>query len=240
MQAGRPQDVGDGERGIGLARLGPDAAGAGLVRAVIAAVAGIVAALAAVAPTGARAIDVVLVGAGVAAVTWIGVGGRRLAFAAVLVAGVVSWRWLGLGIAVVVATICHLVADRPAVKAVIDAVLIGTAMNLLVRSELPWFSGSSTLAALLVVVVVVGAGLARAGRRERRVAAVAGGAMVFVALVGTAAFGVTAMRSADDLRAGDDAADRGLAAIRAGDVDEAPARLRGGGDGVCQCRLPPA
>lgn len=196
-----------------------------LVRAAViavAAVSGVLAAVGGPSPTGNPTVDAVLVFLGVAAVVRLGSAALRWDTAlATLLAGVLSWTPIGLALGLVTAAagfVPPVPADR---RPVVNALLVGVAMNLAARSELQLFLGASTIAALALAAYVAGVGLRRSNRRLRRTTAAIVGGTAAIALVGTVAFGVVGSLAADDLRTGNELAEQGLTHLGDGDIDAA-------------------
>lgn len=170
-------------------------------------------------PTGGPLVDTIVVTALVATVTWLGAAALRWDAALVaLVAGLTSLSLVGTIVGVAAAAIGFLMPVAPGRRGVVNAVLIGVAMNVAARSELDVVLGASTLVAVGLGGYVAAVGFRRRSHRARRRIALVGvgvGAVVFVATVALGIFGYLA---ADDLRAGNTQTRDGLTALGDGDV----------------------
>lgn len=191
----------------------------------IAAVAGMIAALAGARPTGAVLIDVPLVAVGVAAVVWASASApwwaptlaagvsATIAFDPVLaISGGLAF---GLGLYVGVRR-----RDHSGLRALVAAV----AMNVLIRSELEGFLGLSALIGCSLGLMILVLGVRRrpsATRRYASVAAMSVGGVAVVALLGLA---VSAVSARADLSNGAQHARQAISVLDTGDYEEA-ARL---------------
>lgn len=192
--------------------------------AVIAVAAGLVAAAAGSAPTGDMTIDLFLVALAVAGITWLGAAAMRWDAAMItLVAAATSLNILGLIVGAVAAVIGFVVDVKPGQRSVVNAVLIGIALNIAVRSDLELFLGSSVLVFVALSAYVGVVGFVRRTRASRQVTVVVVGATVAIAFVGAVALGVFGYLAVDDLRAGNEQARTGLAQLGEGNIDAARA-----------------
>ena len=190
--------------------------------AAIAVLAGALAALADAQPTGDPTIDSLLVAITVAGVTWLGAAAMRWdAAVASLAAGVLSWSIIGVAVGTIAAVLGFTVTVKPGQRGIVNAALIGMALNVAARSQLDAFFGASSLAFVAVAAYVGAIGFMRRRKGSRQAVAIAVGAATTLAFVGTFAFAVSATLAADDLRAATDRARFGLEALSSGDIDSA-------------------
>ncbi len=186
---------------------------------VVSIVAGLLATVDGPQPTGRSPVDQVLVAVAVATASWLGAAAlRRDAARVALGAGLLSFSIVGTIIGVTAAVAGFVVPVTPGRRAVVNAAVVGVAMNVAVRGQLGWFLGASTLAALGLGAFISIAGFRRRTGRTRQVVAVVGAAVVVVAFIATVALGVFATLAADELRDGADLTEAGLTALGDGDV----------------------
>ncbi len=194
-------------------------------------VAGLLATVGGPQPTAAPVFDAVLVAGAVAMVTWLGAAAFRWDAALVtLIAGLTSFSIIGTALGVVAAVAGFLLPVAPGRRAIVNAVLVGLAMNIAVRSQFDLFFGSSTLIALALGATVATVGFLRRTKRSRRAIATIGGAALVVAFVATVALGIFGVLAADDLRAGSTQTQAGLSALGDGDVEGAQASFDAAAD----------
>lgn len=197
---------------------------------LIAIASGIAAAFSDAAPTGSPGIDRMFVGLVVAAVTW--------------AAGAAAW-WAvsaSAGIAAVAAidpllTVVGVVAfvgglwirvhqrDLGAVRAVVAA----TVLNVLARSELEGFFGSSAVVGIGIGVALFGLGLRCRRHPVRRVACATVGLIGAMSVLAVLGFALTATSAQASLSDGHRLAAEGLADLRQGNFDEASASFDAAG-----------
>ncbi len=189
---------------------------------VVSVLAGLLATIDGPQPTGGPLVDTVLVAVLVGGVTWLGAAALRWDAAVVtLIAGLTSLSIVGTLVGVVASVVGFVIPVLPGRRGVVNAALIGIAMNIAARSQLDVILGASTLVAVILGGYVAAVGFARRTNRSRRliaVTAVAVGATMFVATVALGVFGYLA---ADDLRAGNTQTEAGLRALGDGDIDGA-------------------
>ncbi len=186
---------------------------------VVSVVAGLLATIDGPQPTAAPLVDLVVVAMAVGATTWLGAAALRWDAALVtLIAGLTSFSIVGTAIGVTAAVVGFVVPVRPGRRAVLNAVLIGVALNIAARSQLQMFLGASTLVAVALGGSVATVGFLRRTQRSRRAVAVVAGAAVVVAFVATVALGTFGFLAADDLRAGNSQTEAGLSALGDGDI----------------------
>ena len=186
---------------------------------VVSAVAGLLATVGGPQPTAAPLVDVVVVAVAVGMVTWLGASAFRWDAAFVtLIAGLTSFSIIGTVLGITAAIAGFVLPVAPGRRAIVNAVLIGVAMNIAARSELDAFLGASTLVAVALGTYVAAVGFFRRTRHSRRVTATVGAAALALALVATVALCVFAVLAADDLRAGSTQTTDALSALGDGDV----------------------
>ena len=139
---------------------------------VVSVLAGLLATIGGPQPTAAPLVDAVLVAVAVGTVTWLGAAALRWDAALVtLIAGLTSFSIAGAIVGVVAAIAGFLLPVAPGRRAVVNAALIGVAMNIAARSELEVFFGASTLIAVALGIYVGGVGFLRRTKRSRRTVA---------------------------------------------------------------------
>jgi len=186
--------------------------------------AGLVAAIGGPEPTGGPLVDLLLVTAAVGGVTWLGAAALRWDAALVtLLAGITSFSVVGAAIGAFAAVVGYVLPVIPGRRGIVNAVLIGIAMNIAARSQLGWFLGASTLVALALAAHLGLVALRRRTPQSRRAVAIAGVAVALVAFVATVGLGIFGYLATDDLRAGNAETRIGLAALGNGDVAAAQA-----------------
>lgn len=190
--------------------------------AAVAATAGLAATIDGAAPTGDPAVDRILVAVAVGGITWLGAAALRWDAAVVtLLAGILTATWIGAAIGVVVAGVGFAVPVRPGLRGLLNAALIGVALNLAAHSQLGVFLGLSTIVAVALGLYVGAIGFLRRSKRTRRLVAGTLGAATALAFVAAFALAVVGYLAADDLRAGNDRTQQGLASLRSGDLPAA-------------------
>jgi len=186
--------------------------------------AGLVATIGGPRPTGGPLVDLVLVAAAVGAITWLGAAAMRWDTALVtLLAGITSLSIIGAVVGVIAAVIGYVLPVIPGRRGIVNALLIGIAMNIAARSRLDWFLGASTLVALALASYLGVIAFQRRTPQSRRTVAIAGVAIGAVAFVATVGLGIFGYLATDDLRAGNAETRIGLAALGDGDVAAAQA-----------------
>jgi hypothetical protein len=188
----------------------------------IAAIGGLVAALAGAHPTGSAAVDAVLVSVTIGAVVWASASAPWWATAAASgIAAVVAFdavlSLIGAAGFVVGLVVGIRQRDQSEIRAIVGAV----AMNIFIRSQLDGFLGLSAIIGVSVGVALFVLGARRRPGTIRRIAwisgAVAGGVMV-VALVGLA---VSATSARPDITNGARIAKEAIATLNDGDYSTA-------------------
>ncbi len=186
--------------------------------------AGLVATIGGPQPTGGPLVDALLVGVAVGGATWLGACALRWdATLVTLVAGLTSFSIIGTVLGVTAAVVGFVLPIIPGRKGLLNAALIGVALNIATRSQLDWFLGASTLIGVALGGYVAAVGFARRTRDSRRVVALVGVAAAvttFAAVVGLGIFGYLA---ADDLRNGTAQTQDGLTSLGEGDIRAAKA-----------------
>lgn len=192
------------------------------VRWLIAAVsifAGLTATVGGPEPTGGPLVDLVLVAGGVGIITWLGAAALRWDAALVtLIAGITSFSIVGAVIGVVAAAVGFVLPVIPGRRGIVNAALVGIAMNIAARSQLGWFLGASTLVAVALAAYLGVVGFRRRTRRSRQAVAIVAGAVAVVAFVATVGLGIFGYLATDDLRAGNTQTRTALAALGDGEV----------------------
>ena len=191
---------------------------------VVSVVAGLLATIGGPQPTAAPLVDLVLVAVAVGTITWLGAAALRWDAALVtLIAGLTSFSIIGTVVGVGAAVIGFVLPVAPGRRSVLNAVLIGIAMNIAVRSQLEVFLGASTLVAVALGGYVGAVGFLRRTQRNRRAVAVVAVSAAAIAVVAIVALGAFAVLAADDLRAGNTHTEAGLSALGDGDIAAAKA-----------------
>jgi hypothetical protein len=189
---------------------------------VVSVLAGLLATIDGPEPTGGPLVDVVLVATLVGVVTWLGAAALRWDAAIVtMVAGLTSLSIVGTLVGVVAAVVGFVIPVVPGRRGILNAVLVGIAMNIAARSQLDIVLGASTLVAVLLGGYVAAVGFSRRTYRSRRVIAIVGVAAGVTVFAATVALGIFGYLAADDLRAGNTETEAGLQALGEGDVDAA-------------------
>ena len=193
---------------------------------MIAVVAGLLAALGTAAggasPTGDTTIDMILVGTTIAGITWLGAAAMRWDAALItLVAAVLSWSILGAIVGITAAIVGFVMPVKPGQRCVINAILIGIALNIAARSDLGVFLGLSSIVFVVLAAYVGGVGFVRRRRGSRQVTAAVVGVAAALAFVGTVTFGVFGYLAIDDAKAASDHTHDGLDALGNGDIETA-------------------
>jgi hypothetical protein len=181
--------------------------------------AGLVATIGGPEPTGAPLVDLVLVAAAVGGITWFGAAALRWDAALVaLIAGITSFSIVGAAVGVLAAVVGYVLPVIPGRRGIVNAALIGIAMNIAARSHLGWFLGASTLIAIGLAAYLGVVAFRRRTPQSRRGVAVAGVIVAAVAFGGAVGLGIFGYLAADELRAGNAETRAGLAALGDGDV----------------------
>ncbi len=193
---------------------------------MIAIVAGLLAAIGTAAggasPTGDTTIDMILIGVTVAGITWLGAAAMRWDAALItLVAALTSWSILGAIIGVTAAIVGFVMPVKPGQRCIVNAILIGIALNIAARSHLGVFLGLSSVVFVVLAAYVGAVGFVRRRRGSRQVTAAVVGAAAALAFVGTVTFGVFGYLAIDDAKAASDHTHVGLDALGNGDIETA-------------------
>ncbi len=189
---------------------------------VVSVLAGLLATIDGPEPTGGPLVDAVLVAVLVGGVTWLGAAALRWDAAVVtLIAGLTSLSIVGTLVGVVAAVVGFVIPVLPGRRGLVNAALIGIAMNIAARSQLDVVLGASTLVAVILGGYVAAVGFARRTNHSRRLIAVTAVTVGATAFVATVALGVFGYLAADDLRAGNTQTEAGLRALGDGDIDRA-------------------
>jgi hypothetical protein len=140
----------------------------GALVALIAVVAGVVAAFSGASPTGGTTTDLVLVGATVAGATWLGAGALRWDGALLaLVAALTSATVAGATIGVSTAIVGYNWPISPRHRNVVTALMVGIALNIAARSQLGGFLGSSSIVFVGLATYISAVGIRRRSRTVR-------------------------------------------------------------------------
>ncbi|MGB0112640.1 MAG: DUF4012 domain-containing protein, partial [Ilumatobacteraceae bacterium] len=170
-------------------------------------------------PTGDPAIDAGLVAVAVASITWLGAAALRWdAVVITLVAALLSFSlpWLVIGVAC--AVIGFVIPVKPGQRALLNATLIGIALNIAARSQLELFLGASALVGLALATYIGTVGFVRRTRNTKRAIIIGGGGVLAIIAVAAVSLGVFGYLAADDLRDGNQLTEEGLAALGDGDI----------------------
>ena len=194
--------------------------------------AGAFAAIAGSSPTGDTTIDMLLVALTVAGITWLGAAAMRWDAAVMtLVAGLLSWSIPGAIVGVAAAIVGFVAPVKAGQRTIVNAVLIGIALNIAVRSNLGIFLGLSSIVFVALAAYVSFVGFTRRRKASRQAAAIILGTVVALSVVGTFVFGVFGFLAIDDVRAANQSARDGLDELGNGDVDAAQASFTDAADG---------
>ncbi|MFT3853392.1 MAG: DUF4012 domain-containing protein [Ilumatobacteraceae bacterium] len=193
-----------------------------IIVSAIAAVAAVVAALGPAAPTGSRAVDVVLIGAGVLALVLVAEGAPwwSPAIAAGVAAAIALDPVLMVVAAAGLAAALRAGSSRRSHPELL-AVSMGITCNVLCRAELHVRLGLSAAISLAALALVFVTGIRRRSKRVRRIAWFGLAALVLVAGASSAAFGYAAYQSRHELGAGQSTAELGVVALQEGKFGEA-------------------
>jgi Protein of unknown function (DUF4012) len=205
------------------------------VAIAIAVVSGIVASFADVEPTGSPAVDHPMVGLAVAFVTWAAASAPWWAVAttagvAAVVAVDAALTFIGALAFLAGLWIGVRRRDLGALRAVVAAI----GLNVLVRSELDGFFGSSALIGVVTGVALFLVGIRRRRRRVRRVAWAVVAVVASAAGIALIGFGVAASTARSSLLEGNRLAREGIAQIRTGDFDAAAERFAAAADALAR------
>lgn len=197
------------------------------VVAVVALLAGVGAAIAGPSPTGASAVDAVLVTVLAAAAVWAGATSPWWALAAASVLAVVlarSWPWLLVALAGAAgsAVIGRKRAAMPWARALVLAALV----QVFARLGEVWRFGVSAAVAIVVLAAVALAGVVRRPGRERRRVWFAFAAVPVAAALASLGLGVAAADARPELERAVDKARLGIDQLRAGRFVEAADSFR--------------
>jgi hypothetical protein len=192
------------------------------VVAVVALIAGLVAATGPAAPTGHPVTDAVLTGLGTALIVLI--GGRAPWWAAVVVAAtagaIAADALLIVVAAIALAAALWVGASRRPAAAVVAASL-GISFNVLARAEIGGPTGAAAAVSAVVVALVFVTGIRHRSKLTRRVAWAAAALGALFVAVATAGFAYAAAASRHDLASGLNTAELGVVALENGRFDEA-------------------
>lgn len=237
----------------GSARLDP-VEGQALVVGALAAVAIAASGLAGCAPVGLRTTDLLLTGLFGAAVVALGSRAAPLplgvaAAMALVAGGTLPLRALAVVALVLVAPVARAVGlsprapargRTPAVRPLVATVAAGVSalltLQVLLRLPLEEPARASALVAAVGVLPIVWSGMARLGPVARRAARFTIGVLALVVVVGAGTGMVVAVMAASSLRAGHDATDEGLDAVRNGDQPRAVATFDEAADEMAEAR----
>ena len=212
------------------------------------AIAGLVAATSGASPTGSTLIDALLIIAAVGLVTWASATAPWWAVAAIAgvsaaVAGSVPWFVVGFVAFAFGLWIGIERRDLPVARAAVT----GTALNVLIRSDLHRMLGLSAVVGIGCALAVLALGLRRRSRRTRHGVLLGLGVAGVVALFGTIGFAAAAGLGAGDLRDGSRAARAGIRLLDDGDYrqaalefEQAADRFDGASDALTQPWSKPA
>ena len=197
----------------------------------IAVLSGVVAALGAAEPTGARFQDVVLVLVAVGIVTWAGATARWwtlvvLCVLAATIAGSPVLTVLGL-VAVAAATwIGTRQRDLPLARAAVAAV----GLNIAIRSEVDGFLGLTALLTIAAATIVLVSGVRRRSGAVRRWAVIGSISVAVAAVVALLGGAVAAVSAGDELRDGSQLARDGVSLLGDGEYLAAADRFEQAAD----------
>ena len=197
------------------------------VVAVVALLAGVGAAIAGPSPTGAAAVDAVLVTVLAAAVVWAGAAAPWWALAAASVVAVVlapSWPWLLVALAA--AAGAAYIGRRRAAVPWARALVLAALVQVFVRLGEVWRFGVSATVAIVVLAAVALAGVLRRPGRERRRVWFALAAVPVAAALASLGLGVAAADARPELERAVDKARLGIDQLRAGRFVEAAGSFR--------------
>ena len=190
--------------------------------ALIAVVAGAVAAMSGAAPTGSPVIDVAMIAISVAAVVWASASAPWWAISLVAGVSAVTANQLLLSVIGAVAFVGGLaVGARRDHQSELRAVVGAVALNVLIRSELEGFFGLSAVVGIAMGVLLLGFGL---WRRPARIRKRGFGIAALVVFVGALAGGLSMAAAASarsDLTLGAQLSRQAIATLNAGDYGEA-------------------
>ncbi len=184
--------------------------------------AGAVAAASGASPTGSTPVDSVLIVLSVGLVTWASATAPWWAVAAIAgvsaaVAGSIPWLIVGLAAFAGGLWIGVERRDLPIARAAVT----GTALNVLIRSDLDRMLGLSAIVGIGCAVAVFALGLRRRSRRTRQRVLLGLGGAVVAAVIATAGLAAAAGLGAGDLRDGSTAARAGIDLLNDGDYRQA-------------------
>jgi hypothetical protein len=189
----------------------------------IALLAGALATVAGASPTGDSTIDRVLTFVIVAGVTWLGAAAMRWDAALITIAaGLMSWSIAGAALGLAAAFFGYTVPVKPVQRGVVNAALIGLALNIAARSHLGLFLGASAIVFVALAAYVSIVGFFRRRRAGRQAVTIVVGTATALAVAGALAVAAMGYLALDDLRDAGAQARRGLDAL--GDEDIPAAR----------------
>ena len=194
--------------------------------AVLAAVAGVAAALAPPSPTGRTGVDSLMVGISASAVTM--AAARAPLWALVLAAGA-AITIAGNPVAIaagVLALLLAIVSRRRRGAGSLDgaalgAISAGLAVNAMARAQLDVAFGLTSLVSIAACTVLFFAGIQRYSRAVRRTVYVAAAVVVVAAVASTVVFGLAALRARHAFVSGVRLAEVAVASLEHGDYDSA-------------------
>lgn len=190
--------------------------------AVIAILAGFLATIAQASPTGDRTVDVLLTFVTVAGITWLGAAATRWdASIIAIAAGLLSWSILGAVVGLTAAVTGFLVPVKPAQRTIVNAILIGIALNIAARSQLGGFMGASAIVFVALALYLGIAGFVRRQGSGRRWTVVVVGTATVLAFIGTLVFGVSGYLAINDIRDANGHTRDGLDALGKSDIPAA-------------------
>jgi hypothetical protein len=134
---------------------------------------------------------------------------------------VLSWSIVGTVIGLIAAVVGFVVPVKPGQRSVVNAILIGIALNIAARSQLGVVLGASTIVFAALAAYVGAIGFLRRRRSSRVGVVVVVGTATALAFIGTFAFAVLGYLAVDDARAAADHTRDGLEALGDGDITAA-------------------
>jgi hypothetical protein len=154
--------------------------------------------------------------------TWLGAAALRWDAALIsLVAAATAWTLAGAVIATAAAIVGYtfeIARDR---RNIVTAVMVAIALNVAARSHLGGFLGLSAIVVLALALFIGAIGTRRRTRAVRGTVITVVATAATLAAASTAAFGVSGLLAAGDLRDGNTHARNGLTALGGGDIDAA-------------------
>ncbi len=194
---------------------------------IVAAVAAIAAALAPPQPTGSPVVDVLFLAAGAAVVVIVGAMAPWwvVAVAAGTALAIAADPLLMAAAAVALGATLWVGATRRERPDVL-AVAVGITLNVFARAELDAGFGTSAFVSLAAVALLLLSGFVGSTSVVRRTVLIGAGVLVVVGGVATLGFGAAVAQSRDDLGAGVNSAEQGVAMLENGRFDEAATSFR--------------